>query len=274
MTWLKVDDSILDHPKWVRAIRDGGSGVIHLWLAMATWSARHLTDGVIPSDMFDTVGGPQRRRKEALAALVRSGLCTVDGQGTVAIHDFTEHNPSREKVLSDRARVAENQRKHRLTYKVTSDADRIVTDSEIVSRPDPVPSVPIPSPKETLFECSSEPAAPVHDSLANVRLVFDEWRKVFEHPTAKLDNKRTLRIKARLKDFTPEQLCKALRGAAKDDWTMGRDPKSPRRYDGLETVLRDTAQVERFIELDTNGPVRRFGSRQPDAGKTGWEKLK
>lgn len=111
-----------------------------------------------------------------------------------------------------------------------------------------------PAPAPDQRESMSEPAPPVRDSLANVRLVFDEWRRVFGHPTAKLDSKRTLRIKSRLKDFTVEQLCKALAGAAKDDWTMGKDPKSPRRFDGIETVLRDTAQVERFLEMGSKKP--------------------
>jgi hypothetical protein len=32
----------------------------------------------------------------------------------------------------------------------------------------------------------------------------------------------------------------------RDDWIMGRDPKAPRKYDGIEVILRDRAQIERF----------------------------
>jgi hypothetical protein len=93
-------------------------------------------------------------------------------------------------------------------------------------------------------------AAAAPDALATVRRVFDKWRELHHHPTAKLDAKRTARIRGALKTHAPEQLEAALSGALKDDWLMGRDPKSPRKYDGLETILRDAAQIERLIELE------------------------
>ena len=119
-------------------------------------------------------------------------------------------------------------------------------------------------------------AAPT--SLPAVREVFGEWQRIHEHPTAKLDPKRTSLIRSGLKSFTPDQLRQAIRGALKDEWLMGRDPKSPRKYDGLETILRDTAQIEKLIDLETGKTkptVRRTsGSLQPDAGRTGDEGFK
>lgn len=116
----------------------------------------------------------------------------------------------------------------------------------------------------------SSPAAPAPDALAVVRRVFSVWQTVHAHPAAKLDAKRTARIRRALKIHSPEQLEQAIRGALKDDWLMGRDPKSPRKYDGLETLLRDAAQIERLIDLETgkataNAP-RLTGSKQRDHG--------
>ena len=116
---------------------------------------------------------------------------------------------------------------------------------------------------------SSSPAAPAPDALPLVRRVFDKWRELHQHPNAKLDAKRTARIRRALATHGPEQLEQALRGALKDDWLMGRDPKSPRKYDGLETLLRDAAQIERLIELDDGkgtATPRSKGSLQRDAG--------
>ncbi len=131
---------------------------------------------------------------------------------------------------------------------------------------------------------SSPPAASVDtpaaraDSLPVVREVFEEWRVVHSHPTAKLDAKRTARIRGALKLHTPDQLKQAIRGALKDDWLMGRDPKSTKKYDGLETILRDAAQIEKMIDLESGkvnpSGISRINSRklhQPDHGKTGWE---
>jgi hypothetical protein len=98
-------------------------------------------------------------------------------------------------------------------------------------------------------ELLSSPAPPAPDERQHVQRVFDAWRSVHRHPNARLDSKRLKRIRQALVLFTPDQLECAVRGAAKDDWLMGRDPKSPRKYDGLETILRDTAQIERLIEL-------------------------
>ncbi len=144
-----------------------------------------------------------------------------------------------------------------------------------VSHTDPDPDPNTNSEPEE--EISSSPAPPSVDSIAAVRLVFGEWQREHGHPQSKLDAKRTALIRRALKVHTPEQLGQAIRGALKDDWLMGRDPKSPRKYDGIETLLRDTAQIERLIDLETgktkpNATIgRRSKIHQPDHGKTGWE---
>lgn len=87
--------------------------------------------------------------------------------------------------------------------------------------------------------------------------VFDCWAKTMDHPKARLDPKRRSRIRARLKRWSTSELCRAICGAKLDPWLMGEDPRAPRRYDGLETILRDDAQVERLIELAERPPIRR-----------------
>lgn len=118
----------------------------------------------------------------------------------------------------------------------------------------------------------SSPAEPPPDTHPIVRGVFDAWRSVHAHPAAKLDPKRTARIRRALSAFAPEQLEQAIRGALKDDWLMGRDAKSPRKYDGLETILRDSAQIERLIDLELGKgavgyrPKSAGASKQTDEG--------
>jgi hypothetical protein len=85
--------------------------------------------------------------------------------------------------------------------------------------------------------------------------VFDHWRSEWNHPSAKLDAKRRKRIEARLKDFTPDQLCDAISGFKHSPWHNGSDPKgSGVVYDGIETILRDTAQVETGLRLFAHPP--------------------
>lgn len=88
-----------------------------------------------------------------------------------------------------------------------------------------------------------------------VLAVFEHWQREWNHPDAKLDEKRRARIAARLKTFTPEQLCKAISGFKHSDWHTGRDPKGGGRvYDGLLTLLRDDEQVERGLQLFAHPP--------------------
>lgn len=82
-------------------------------------------------------------------------------------------------------------------------------------------------------------------------LVFDYWRVQMGKPRSVLDDKRRARIRARLREASGNvsDLLFAIDGARRDDFLMGRDVRSPRKYDGLETILRDRAQVERLMQL-------------------------
>lgn len=82
-------------------------------------------------------------------------------------------------------------------------------------------------------------------------VVFAYWAAKLHHPGAILDAKREKRILARLRESRGDWglLCFAVDGALRDDFLMGRDDRAGRKYDGIETVFRDRAQVERLAEL-------------------------
>jgi hypothetical protein len=112
--------------------------------------------------------------------------------------------------------------------------------------------------KRTWFElgfkaglAATVPAPPTDD----IKAVFTHWQTTHAKPASKLDAKRTSRIRTMLKTFDVEQLCRAIDGSLKDDWLCGRDPKSAgKKYNGIETILRDAGQIERLIDLA--GPRR------------------
>lgn len=89
--------------------------------------------------------------------------------------------------------------------------------------------------------------------LTDIHQVFSHWQKVHKKEKNKLDKKRETRIRNMLKTFSVDELKQAIDGALKDDWLMGKG-KAPRAYNGIETIFRDVAQVERLMEL---GEVRR-----------------
>lgn len=110
-----------------------------------------------------------------------------------------------------------------------------------------------------------EPPPPEQPVSDQVRQVFTHWQAEHNHPTAKLDDKRRKRIQARLaQGFTAEELCKAITGAKFDTWLMGKNP-SNKRYDGIDTLLRDAAQVEKLRDLSDNEHARAIAGGQYSA---------
>ena len=96
--------------------------------------------------------------------------------------------------------------------------------------------------------------------------VLEHWRSRGYHsrPVADLPDRRA-RIRERLAEGLDGATLKAaLDGASLDDWLMGRDPKSPRIFKGIETLLRDAAQVERLAH--TWDCAIAEGTAHPDGG--------
>lgn len=98
--WARLDDALIDHPKFVRAgLRIGNNGkaiAIGFWTVALLWSNRFLTDGFVPSDILTTWNHVDNPAAVA-DALVFARLfdkTTHDGVVGFRIHDYAEHNPT------------------------------------------------------------------------------------------------------------------------------------------------------------------------------------
>ncbi|MGW6913745.1 mucin-2 [Kitasatospora sp. NPDC054939] len=91
MPWFKIDDKAHSHPKWLKA----GNAAIGLFVRAGSYSAQHLTEGVVPAVIAQLYGtAPQA------AKLVKVGLwhqadhacprCPQPDPGDYVIHDFFE----------------------------------------------------------------------------------------------------------------------------------------------------------------------------------------
>ena len=87
---------------------------------------------------------------------------------------------------------------------------------------------------------------------AKATMLFAYWAHRMHKPHALLDSKRLKRLLARLEENAGDvsELLYAVDGAARDGWLMGTSERSERAYNGVETVFRDRAQVERLAEAD------------------------
>jgi hypothetical protein len=98
MSYLQLDDDILNHPKFVRADRLAPCSAVHLWLGLMSYCKRHLTDGVVPIDMLPRVNGPVPRwRGRALEALIAVGLIERT-ETELRVHDYLEWNLSKTEI--------------------------------------------------------------------------------------------------------------------------------------------------------------------------------
>jgi len=115
---------------------------------------------------------------------------------------------------------------------------------------------------EAIREGTLERLTKDHLYHQQAEVVFAYWAAKLHHPTALYDLKRERRIVARLRESAGDMsiLCYAVDGALRDDWIMGRDERSPRPYDGVESIFRDRGQVERLAEMC---PKFRKGLRHP-----------
>lgn len=92
MTWFRLDDSFHSHPKANLASDEA----IGLWTRAASWSAGHLTDGVIPAHMLRDL----RATNKKVQSLVSAGLWEPNPgpAGGYRFRHWLEYQPSREAI--------------------------------------------------------------------------------------------------------------------------------------------------------------------------------
>lgn len=176
MTWFKVDDSLDFHPKVIAA----GNAAMGLWVRAGAYCARQLTEGFLERSMVQTLGG---KPKDA-AALVAAGLWEpVDGG--YQFHEWEERNPTKERVLADRAAAAERQRRareraaeQRLTSRRESRRDSGATSrrDKGVSHGPPDPTRPVENETADAVSAPQRRSAPTQAATTDLVLVGAESR--------------------------------------------------------------------------------------------------
>lgn len=180
MTWFKVDDGFPGHPK-VRSIpRSVRMRVVGVWAACGAWSARYLTDGLIAGDAVEDEGGEPTDAK----ALVAAGLwhehghdcprCVDPVAGSFVFHDWSDWNPTKEKVKADRKATADRVARYRERKNGGSNG---VTNG--VSNGAPGPARPGPTRKSllTLISRLAASDASASDGPPPAE-VIDEWQEI------------------------------------------------------------------------------------------------
>ncbi len=173
MPWVRIDDGVYDHPKFL-GLTFEASGV---WLHTLAWSARQLTDGQLPRLAVQRLLAGDKRLTKIAAELVTAGLWDETPDGW-EIHDFHDYQPTAAGVEEERRKARERQAKHRTTkgrFGRESRRDTAVTNGEVTAdvtgksrgshvHPDPTrpetPPTPHDSPPVTAPRPGADGAAP------------------------------------------------------------------------------------------------------------------
>ena len=134
MAWVRVGDEALSHPKLMGMYDVEGAediSVIEMFgflMALATYSAKHLTDGIIERGACFR-DGERSRVMHLLDVAVAAGLLTwVDIEGRRKLRLFIDeefiHIQPREEVMRRRARSRENRDKDKKAAVIFRDGDQ------------------------------------------------------------------------------------------------------------------------------------------------------
>ncbi|MGA5819703.1 mucin-2 [Kitasatospora sp. NPDC094028] len=126
MPWFKIDDKAHSHPKWLKA----GNAAIGLFVRAGSYSAQHLTEGIVPAAVAQLYGTTPQAAK-----LVKVGLwhqaphdcprCPQPGAGDYVIHDFFEggRNTTKAQDEANKKAAAERAAKSRAARNANRIAD-------------------------------------------------------------------------------------------------------------------------------------------------------
>lgn len=292
MTWAKLCDVILDHPKCL----DAGEDATNLFIRSIVWCSKHLTDGRVPRGALRVM--TSRGDAEDLAALLVSAGLWEERDGAWWVHDFLDYNPSRAEATDRRAEISAKRSAagkagnaarwgDRKPIANASQADRkpiangvanaIANGSQTIAPSRPVPSQeeerdvaqPVERPDDSgahapsLFGVEASPKA--DDAAARV---FAHWQRATGKGRAVLDPKRRTLIARTLKAWPVDEVLRCIDGYASSPWHRGENDRGTTYLD-LGLMLRDAAHVEAGIALAAKGAAS-HPSPAP-ASPTGWQ---
>lgn len=151
MTWLRIDDGMVDHRKWSALEGDPRTWAecLAVWVALASYCARVSSDGFVEDTRIPRLTPLGARARQRCDDLARVGLLDRE-EGGFRFHDWLEYQPSAAEVTRDREAARERQRRAREAAKShrpsRRDIDRDSRSTDTVSHGPPVPTRPDPSP--------------------------------------------------------------------------------------------------------------------------------
>jgi hypothetical protein len=252
--WFPLSVDFWDDPDIIAVGESAGI----LFQKMIGYAKKHRTGGKVPVKAIRSMGG--RWWKDRLSRLTNQGLIRQnDGQDAAdcpSICRFSKWN----KALDSDDNEPEEFENHPIVSKPTQVDVKEQSKSIVNIHTSGCPEEASSSLPDLFGEDQ-----PKSSRERAIKAVFDVW--VAEHVgqhrrhLAKLNKKRRSLIEARLREgYSAEQLIAAIRNAKNSPFHMGEN-KTGQKYVGLQTILRDGEQVEKFESLVAPPPKDGWGPR-------------
>lgn len=167
MPWIRLDDQIALHPKFVTA----GPIASWLWVCGLSYCARYLTDGFIPTAMLQRIGSVSVPAKYA-EMLVTVGLWD-EADGGYRIHDYHNYQPAKEEVERRRSNRRDAGRvggQRSGETRRTKQGDEAKLKQDASPKTNPVPSRPVPEERVTQNVTLSPRGRPSIHQRQNARI--------------------------------------------------------------------------------------------------------
>lgn len=232
-SWFAVDNSVVDHPKVMRLAACLNEPlalayVIRLW----AWAQKYAPMGLIDADIapeLERAIGWKGEPGALIDAAAKVGLLDRMAAGFL-VHDWEEHQGA---LVQKSKRDAELKRKRRRSNGAKTARAGRKNGAQTAPAQDTT-GQDTTGQKEQALSATADHV---------VERVFEKYKTAAQSPRSKLDDKRRRLIRARLKDFSEADLCRALDGYARSPHHQGQNDRNT-RYVTLELWFRDTAHVE------------------------------
>ncbi len=219
MVWVKIDDRVAHHPKFV----DAGPVAAWLWVCGNCYCNKYLTDGFIPANKLRTVADITNVKKWA-DRLVEVGLWEAHEKNRVPgylVHDFHDHNPPAAQVRASQSHLHEvrsgagkigGQRSAVTRSKKKQDASNQTKQNGSNSQASERSPVPSREDKDPEIACAREG----DDAEAVAALIDryrDDWRQVYGMPAGLIQSPLVFaKAGEQLRAVGAETMARALEG--------------------------------------------------------------
>jgi hypothetical protein len=153
LAWFKVDDGFYSCAKVMSIPRTQRLSAVGLWTMCGNWSARQLSDGVVPAYVLAELGATPKLRQALVTARLWLDQGSVNGRSSldqIEFHDWAKYQPTRAQVEEAREKERIRKDKYRLSHRdtegtppsvpwVSQGVSQGVSGHPDPTRPDPTP---------------------------------------------------------------------------------------------------------------------------------------